>query len=264
MSALNAVLADLHAESEELDQTVAALSTEQWATLTPAPGWTVAHQIAHLAWTDEVSLLGAVDPERFMAVLADAAADPGGFVDSSANAGVTNSPGELLVRWRAGRAALMVALAEVPDGTKLPWFGTQMSATSMATARLMETWAHGQDIADALGIARVPTARLKHIARLAVRTRDWAFGVNDLTPPSSEFRVELGAPDGDEIWEWGPTDAADRVAGPALDLCLLATQRRHRTDLTLVATGADADTWLNIAQAFAGPPGKGRAAGLTA
>ena len=90
-----------------------------------------------------------------------------------------------------------------------------------------------------------------------MRTRDWAFGVNDLTPPSGEFRVELGAPDGAEIWEWGPTDAADRVAGPALDLCLLATQRRHRTDLALVATGADADAWLNIAQAFAGPPGKG-------
>ena len=261
MSALNAVLADLHAESDDLDQRVAALSTEQWATLTPAPGWTIAHQIAHLAWTDEVSLLGVVDPERFMAVLSDAAADPGGIVDSGASAGSSQTPGELLVRWRAGRATLAVALAGVPDGTKLPWFGTQMSATSMATARLMETWAHGQDIADALGVLRTPTNRLKHIARLAVRTRDWAFGVNDLAAPAGEFRVELGAPDGDEIWEWGPTEATNRVAGPALDLCLLATQRRHRTDLTLVATGDEADRWLDIAQAFAGPPGQGRIAG---
>jgi uncharacterized protein (TIGR03084 family) len=261
MSALNAVLADLHAESDDLDQRVAALSTEQWATLTPAPGWTIGHQIAHLAWTDEVSLMGIVDPERFMAVLAEAAADPGGYADSGAQAGNAQSPGEILVRWRAGRAALAVALAGVPDGTKLPWFGTQMSAASMATARLMETWAHGQDIADALGIQRVPTARLKHIARLAVRTRDYAFGMNDLTPPGNEFRVELGSPDGSEIWEWGPTDATDRVAGPALDLCLLATRRRHRSDLSLVATGADADTWLDIAQAFAGPPGQGRTAG---
>ncbi len=260
MSALNAVLADLHDESADLDQRVAALSGEQWETLTPAPGWTIAHQIAHLAWTDEVSLLGVVDPERFTAVLADALADPGGFVDAGATAGLGRGIGELLVRWRAGRAALAVALAEVPDGTKLPWFGTQMSATSMATARMMETWAHGQDIADALGVRRTPTKRLKHIARLAVRTRDWAFGVNDLTPPSEEFRVELGAPDG-EIWEWGPADAANRVAGPALDLCLLATQRRHRADLSLVATGPEADAWLDIAQAFAGPPGQGRTAG---
>jgi uncharacterized protein (TIGR03084 family) len=261
MSALNAVLADLHAESDDLDQRVAALSTEEWGTLTPAPGWTISHQIAHLAWTDEVSLLGIVDPERFAEVLGDAAADPGGFIDSSANAGYTKTPGELLVRWRAGRAALAVALAGVPDGTKLPWFGTQMSATSMATARLMETWAHGQDIADALGVQRVATARLKHIARLAVRTRDWSFGVNDLAPPSGEFRIELGAPNGDEVWEYGPTNATDRVAGPALDLCLLATQRRHRTDLALVATGPDADRWLDIAQAFAGPPGQGRVSG---
>jgi uncharacterized protein (TIGR03084 family) len=261
MSALNAVLADLHDESEDLDHRVAALPTEAWSTETPAPGWTIAHQIAHLAWTDEVSLLSAIDPERFMAVLGEAAADPGGFVDSSAQGGADQSPGELLVRWRAGRAALGVALAGVPDGVRLPWFGTQMSATSMATGRLMETWAHGQDVADALGVRREATARLKHIARLAVRTRDWAYGVRDLTPPADEFRVELGAPDGVEIWTWGPADASNRVAGPALDFCLLATQRRHRGDLAVIASGDEADRWLDIAQAFAGPPGLGRALG---
>ncbi|HCT77704.1 MAG TPA: TIGR03084 family protein [Micromonosporaceae bacterium] len=260
MSALNDVLADLHAESEDLDHRVAALSPDEWATLTPAPGWTITHQIAHLAWTDEVSLISIVDPERFMELLSQAAADPGGFVEAGAQAGAQDSPGAILVRWRAGRAALGVALAEVPDGVKLPWFGTQMSAASMATARLMETWAHGQDVADALRIDREPTKRLRHIARLAVRTRDWAFGIRELDPPADEFRVELGAPDG-EIWTWGPTDSNNRVAGPALDFCLLATQRRHRSDLALVATGAEADMWLNIAQAFAGPPGQGRVQG---
>jgi uncharacterized protein (TIGR03084 family) len=261
MSALNDVLADLHDESEDLDHRVAALPTEAWKKETPAPGWTIAHQIAHLAWTDEVSVLSVVDPERFVAVLGEAASDPGGFVESTTQAGAGHSPGELLIRWRAGRAALGVALAGVPDGVRLPWFGTQMSAAGMATGRLMETWAHGQDVADALGVRREPTARLKQIARLAVRTRDWAFGVRNMTPPAEEFRVELGAPDGVEIWTWGPPDAANRVAGPALDFCLLATQRRHRGDLSVVATGELADTWLDIAQAFAGPPGQGRALG---
>jgi uncharacterized protein (TIGR03084 family) len=261
MSTLNDVLTDLRAESEDLDHRVAALPTEAWKIETPAPGWTIAHQIAHLAWTDEVALLSTVDPERFIAVLSDAAADPGGFVEATTQAGAEQSPGELLVRWRAGRAALAVALAEVPDGTRLPWFGTQMTATSMVTGRLMETWAHGQDVADALGVTREPTARLKHIARLAVRTRDWAFGVRGMTPPADEFRVELGAPDGLDVWTWGPADATNRVAGPALDFCLLATQRRHRGDLAIVATGEDAAVWLDIAQAFAGPPGQGRTQG---
>lgn len=261
MSTLNDVLADLHAESEDLDHRVAALPTEAWKSETPAPGWTISHQIAHLAWTDEVALMATIDPERFLAVLSDAAADPGGFVEATTQAGASHSPGELLVRWRSGRASLAAALAEVRDGTKLPWFGTQMTAASMATGRLMETWAHGQDVADALGVTREATNRLKHIARLAVRTRDWAFGVRGLAAPAEEFRVELGAPDGTDVWTWGPADASNRVAGPALDFCLLATQRRHRNDLSIVAIGAEANAWLDIAQAFAGPPGQGRIAG---
>jgi uncharacterized protein (TIGR03084 family) len=258
MSALNSVLADLHDESEDLDRLVAPLAN--WQTLTPAPGWTIAHQIAHLAWTDEVSLDAVSDQDKFNARLSEALADPGGYVDAAANAlSEAHTPGELLVTWRRGRAALAAALAEVPDGTKIPWYGTRMSATSMATARLMETWAHGQDVADALQISREPSARLKHIAFLAVRTRDWAYGVRELPAPDEEFFVELGAPDG-SVWTFGPSDASNRVAGPALDFCLLAVQRRNRADLSLIATGPHADQWLDIAQAFAGPPGQGRAA----
>lgn len=257
MSALNSVLADLHDESDDLDRLVSALPVADWATQTPAPGWTISHQIAHLAWTDDVSRLAATDPAAFAVALAKAAEDPAGFVDAGANEGAALSPGELLVRWRSGRAALAVALAEIPDGTKVAWFGTQMSATTMATARIMETWAHGQDVVDALGVTRPPTARIKHITWLAVRTRDYAFQVHGLVPPAEPFRIELIGPSGD-LWEFGPPDSSERISGPALDLCLLATQRRHRNDLALVAVGGNADKWLNIAQAFAGLPGTGR------
>jgi uncharacterized protein (TIGR03084 family) len=121
----------------------------------------------------------------------------------------------------------------------------------------METWAHGQDVADAVGVVRQPTDRLRHVVRIGVRARDFAFGVHGLTPPSEEFRVELLAPSG-ELWAYGPEDAPQRVTGPALDFCLLVTQRAHRTDLAVDAVGPDADRWLDIAQAFAGPPGAGR------
>jgi uncharacterized protein (TIGR03084 family) len=132
-----------------------------------------------------------------------------------------------------------------------------MSAASMATARLMETWAHGRDVADALGETPAPTDRLRHIVRLGVRTRNFAFGVHGLPTPFEEFRVELRGPSG-AMWTYGPEDATDRVTGPALDFCLLVTQRAHRADLALRAEGPDADRWLDIAQAFAGPPGSGR------
>ena len=113
----------------------------------------------------------------------------------------------------------------------------------MATARLMETWAHGLDVADAVGVKRPATARLRSIAHIGVRTRDFAFAVNGLAAPADPFRVELAAPDG-STWAWGPEDAAQRVTGSAEDFCTLVTQRRPRSALNVTAEGADAEQWL--------------------
>ncbi|MCU1655822.1 MAG: hypothetical protein JWO57_478 [Pseudonocardiales bacterium] len=257
MADLTAVLADLTAECDELDAVVATLPEADWSRPTPAPGWTIAHQIAHLAWTDNVATLSVTDPGAFQAELWRALTDVAGFVDRAAAERVAQPVAELHSSWRAGQAALVTALAHVPDGTKLSWFGPPMSAASMATARIMETWAHGQDVVDALGITRLPTARLRNVAHLGVRTRDFAFLLRERPVPADAFRVELSAPDGSP-WTWGPEGAAQRVSGPALDFCLLVSQRRHRADLAVRAEGPEADEWLNIAQTFAGPPGDGR------
>ncbi|MCX4511586.1 TIGR03084 family metal-binding protein [Streptomyces sp. NBC_01619] len=251
------VIDDLRAESEELDRLVGELSDEQWETATPAAGWTVAHQIAHLAWTDEVALLAVTNPGAFAEEVEKALVAPDTFVDRAAEAGARRPPRELLAHWRAGRDGLRQALGDAPAGSRFPWYGPPMSATSMATARLMETWAHGQDVADALGVVREPTARLRHVAHIGVRARGYAYTVRGIEPPKQEFRVELTGPDG-ELWAYGPEDAAERVTGPALDFCLLVTQRAHRDDLAVRAEGAEADRWLDIAQAFAGPAGPGR------
>ncbi|GAA5066907.1 TIGR03084 family metal-binding protein [Streptomyces similanensis] len=248
---------DLRAESEELDRLVAGLSAERWRAATPAPGWSVAHQIAHLAWTDRSAFLAVTDPEQFRALVEKALAAPDSFVDQGAEEGAALAPEELLDRWRAGRAALDGALRAAAPGARFPWYGPPMSAASVATGRLMETWAHGQDVADALGAVRAPSDRLRHVVRIGVRARDFAFAVRGLPAPGEEFRVEVVAPSG-AVWTYGPEDAAQRVAGPALDFCLLVTQRAHRADLAVRADGADADRWLDIAQAFAGPPGAGR------
>lgn len=244
------VLHDLRVESALLDDLVAPLY--DWSLPTPAKGWTVGHQIGHLAWTDHVSVQAITDPEGFQRQLQNADLS---LVDDIAAENAARP--DLLAYWRAGREQLAEVLAKVPQGEKLQWFGPPMSAVSMATARLMETWAHGQDVADALGVQRQPSERLRHVAHIGVRTIKFAFLVNGLTPPDEEIRVELQGPSG--MWTWGPEDAENRITGQAMDFCLLVTQRRHRDDLDVTAKGEVAQRWLPIAQAFAGPPGAGQA-----
>lgn len=260
---LEDLLADLGAEGDQLWNAVAGLDEAAWALPTPAAGWSVATQVAHLLWTDETAALAAhsVEGEREKAawdeVVLRAIADPSGFVDESAHEVARLRPQPLLARWGAARTALTEALRGFPAGEKMPWFGPSMSPPSMATARFMETWAHALDVYDALGLTPERSDRVRHVAHLGVRTRDYAFRVHEIAPPVEEFRVELTAPSG-EAWTWGPTDATERVSGSAYDFALLVTQRINRADTELEAVGADAETWLGIAQCFAGPQGKGR------
>ncbi|SIS14512.1 TIGR03084 family metal-binding protein [Williamsia sterculiae] len=257
MSVLSALVDDLVAESASLDDLVADLDENAWRTPTPAAGWTIAHQIGHLSWTDRMSVIAATDTEGFTRVLEQAFGNPGGFVDEGAEVEAAQASDVILTRWREARGQLAAALLGAGEGVKLPWFGPPMSPASMATARIMETWAHGQDVADALGVGVEPTDRLRAVAHIGVRTRDFAYQVNNKPVPAAPFRVELTAPGGD-LWTWGPHDADNRITGPALDFCRLVTQRRAVADLALDIVGDDAREWSTIAQCFAGPPGSGR------
>lgn len=256
---LEQVLTDLSAEGDALDALVSGLDEAGWRTATPAEGWDVATTIVHLAWTDECAIAAGTNKEAWDGLILKAMADPNGFVDVEAFEGAKATGAEILARWQAGRPALTTMLREYPAGQKLPWYGPPMSPASMATARFMETWAHTLDVADALGVTLEPTDRLRHVAHLGVRTRNYAYSVHQLEPPAEEFRIDLVSPSGEQ-WSWGPEDAAQTLTGSAYDFCLLVTQRAHRDDLDLVAVGPDVDRWLDIAQAFAGPSGEGRVA----
>jgi uncharacterized protein (TIGR03084 family) len=269
MTTLASILADLAVEWEELRALLAPLPEEGWRTPTPAVGWDVATQIAHLAWTDETAAVAAAsvdgsgDPAKqaaWEAVVALVLTDPDGFIDTAARAEAAAAPTDILARWDSSRPALVAALTAVPDGVRMPWFGPPMVPASMATARIMETWAHGLDVRAALGVTPVPSDRVRHVCHIGVRTRDFAYLVHGETAPTEPFRVELTAPSG-AVWGWGPEEAAQRVTGPGWDFALLATQRAHLDDTALRAVGDDAAHWLTIAQAFAGPPGGGRAPG---
>ena len=259
MTLLDDLLSALASEGSRLRATLAVLPDEAWRAPTPAAGWDVATQIAHLAWTDEAALLAVAaargDSAAWDALVLRALADPDRVVDAEALAGAEHPPAELLARWDTARRGLAEALPTV-DG-KLPWFGPPMSPASMATARLMETWAHSLDVYEALGIEPTVTDAIYHVCYLGIRTRNYAYAMHDLTPPAEEFRVELTGPGG-AAWAWGPVDAEQRVSGPAYDFARLVTRRIHRDDTALTASGAEAEQWLSIAQAFAGPPGDGR------
>jgi len=251
-----ALVSDLADEEEALDALVGDLDSAGWATPTPAEGWTVEHQIAHLAATEEWARTSLEDPDRFRADLEAYADDPearaaglrDGRLGRSAPAGSS-----ALDWWRENRAATGAALRERAASDRVPWFGPDMSVASFATARVMETWAHGQDVADALGVTRAPTSRLRHVAEIGVRARPFAYASRGIELPPADVRVELVAPDGTE-WAWGPYDASDRISGSALDWCLVATQRRNPADTGLTVTGDAAAEWIGIVQAFAGPP----------
>ncbi len=174
-SRLLGVLADLEAEGDALDGLVADLDDAGWRSPTPAEGWDVATSVAHLAWTDQAAVLAATDKTGWDEIVLQAIADPHGFVDQAAAAAAAVPPEELLATWRTGRVDLARALTAFPPGDKLPWFGPPMSPTSMATARYMETWAHGLDVAAALAVEVAPHDRVRHVVHIGVRTRGFSF-----------------------------------------------------------------------------------------
>lgn len=251
------ICSDLELEHADLDSMVAAIDEAQWSCPTPADGWAVRDQVSHLWFFDVRAYMALTDPDAFEADKQVLLA--GGGTDASIEPGRRMTGEQLLQQWRTDRARLVEVAREVDPSVRVPWYGPSMAARSFITARLMETWAHGQDVVDALGSTRAPSARLRHVAHIGVRARPFSYAVNGMTLPDGDVRVSLESPDG-TTWEWGES-ATDVVSGSALDFCLVVTQRRHVADTSLRVDGAAAIEWISIAQAFAGPPGGGRAAG---
>ncbi|MFE4856853.1 maleylpyruvate isomerase family mycothiol-dependent enzyme [Streptomyces sp. NPDC056670] len=241
------VLSDLAAEGDVLDALVAA--EDDWTRPTPAAGWTIAHQIAHLAAADVNVLTALRAPAAFDAVRERADAGGSRYADDVAAEGAARPRAALLDQWRAGRAEVVAALREVPRDFAFPWFGSTLTAALMGPLRVMEIWAHGQDVFDTVGVAHPATTRLKAVAWLGVKGVDLSFAAAQLPPPKAPLRFELAGPGG-ETWAWGPRDAAQRVRGSALGFCIRVTHRRPLSRTGLTATGQDAQTWLEVARVF--------------
>jgi uncharacterized protein (TIGR03084 family) len=244
---------DALAEHDDLRAMLTGIPEEDWERPTPAAGWTVRDQLSHLVYFDGAARQSMVDPDAFRGLLAGAVADIEKFVEATLATGQGIPGSELLDRFTGERRSLVEAARAMPEGARVPWYGPDMSVASSITARIMETWAHGQDVADALGATRPPTDRIRHVCDIGIRARPFSYRSRGLAAPGTPLRVELVAPDG-SLWEWGPPDAVDRIAGPALDFALVVTQRRLLADTALEAEGDDARIWVGFAQAFAGQP----------
>ncbi len=251
------ISADLIAEQSALDAIMAPMAAADWELATPSPRWAVRDQIGHLIYFDHTAALAISDPEAFTAHRDEFIAAAFGSAEAADEftLGKTRAMpvDQLLAYWRECRQELADAAATCGDSDRIGWYGPSMSAKSFLTARLMEVWAHGQDICDTVGVEWVPTDRLRHIAQLGYITRGWTYMNRQLEMPEGDVRVELVAPSGD-TWVYGPDDADATVAGSALDFCLVTSQRRNVAQTGLVIEGDIARDWLEMAQLFAGPP----------
>jgi len=248
------ILSDLKAEQEVLDQFLCTLSEPQWDLPSPAEGWTLRDSVSHIAHIDEVAVLllrGDNSP------LEEAAKMGFGFTSIGPQKGRSMNSAGILSWWGAARSVMLEELSKCDSKKRIPWFAMPMGARAFATARLMETWAHGLDCFDAAGAAPEDTDRLRHVALLAYLARPYAYQVNGLAFPESPLRLELLLPSG-SFWSQGPEGAPDRIRGQAGEFCRVAVRRRHWKDMALEIEGGEAQRFIEIVQTYAGPPGSGR------
>jgi uncharacterized protein (TIGR03084 family) len=250
-NAYEALLDDLRAERDVLDHLLATLPDAAWDRDSPAEGWTLRDCVVHLCETDDSAADAALGITR------GPRGEGAGVLTAGMLRAKTLTPNELRAWYRRAGERMLAALSRYQGDERLPWAGRPMGVRSFTSARLMEHWSHGLDIHDAAGVAPVDTDRLRHVAHLGYITRDFAYRARGLEPPTTPLYVELTSPSG-HTWRWGPPDAADRIEGPAGDWCRVVTQRIHPDDTSLRASGPRAREFLSVAQAFAGPPGKGR------
>lgn len=251
---LGPILADLEGETDALTDLVAPLTTDQWQSVTPAEPWTIADQIGHLAYFDEQATLAITDPDQFAVAVNEVAAALGDV--AALHRGRGHRGGENLSWWRQARTGLIGAASGLEPDRRIAWYGPPMRPSSFLVARLMETWAHGTDVADTLGRSLPVTDRLFRVADLGVRTFSWSFVNRGLEAPAERVRVALRGPSGGvRVWN-DEYDAS--ITGPVEEFCLVVAQRRNVADTHLVLEGGLARRWMEIAQVFAGPPGPGR------
>ncbi len=242
-------------ESEALYAVLKPLDEDAYSIPTQFNSWTINDILQHLHYFNIMADLSLTNPDKFVEDYAviSALRQEHGFVVATNQVlnGLKGKP--LLEAWRAYYHEMTPHFAAADPKQRVKWAGPDMSARSSITARLMETWAHGQEIYDLLGLKRDNADRIKNIAHLGVNTFGWTFANRKEPVPDTVPYVRLTAPSGD-TWEWGAPSESERVEGAAEEFCQVVCQTRNIADTSLLATGLIANQWMSVAQCFAGPP----------
>jgi len=247
---------DFRDESEALYALIAAQDDEVFARTTLFKDWTVDDVVGHLHMFNVAADLSLTDPDGFDAFLAGlmGALKQGSTMGRYTVEWLDGLAGRaLLEAWRDAYRTMSERFAAADPKARVKWAGPEMSVRSSITARLMETWAHGQAVYDLLGVERVDTDRIRNIAHLGVSTFGWTFRNRGIEPPSEPPYVRLTAPSG-AVWEWGEPSETSAVRGDATEFCQVVTQTRNVADTALNLVGDTARRWMEVAQCFAGPP----------
>ncbi len=245
---------DFLAECEALHAVLAPLAREDYEMVTAFKGWRINDVLVHLHFWNMAADTSATDPGAF-AALRDrvvAALSGGRGLRDLENAAIRERGPDLLAAWIGLSRDMADRWDRMDPKRRLPWVGPEMSARSAITARQMETWAHGFEVFDRLGLERQESDRIRNIVVLGVNTFGWSHRVHGLEVPPAMPQLLLTAPSG-ETWTFGDPDAGE-ITGPAVDFAAVVTQTRALADTALRLRGAVARTWMAHAQCFAGPP----------
>ncbi len=247
---------DFREESEALFALLDTVRDQDWKQKTQFKGWTINDVVAHVHlgnYMADLSLQDSAAFVTFMQSLTSARTKGSGHLGFTHTWLQGTKDRALLQQWRDFYLEMAERFAVADPKMRVKWAGPDMSVRSSITARLMETWAHGQAVYDVLGQVRRDTDRIKNIAVLGINTFGWTFANRSIAVPAEIPTVRLTAPSG-AIWAWGPPEADNLVEGSAVEFCQVVTQVRNIVDTTLRVLGATATHWMAVAQCFAGPP----------
>lgn len=251
------IVRDLREEGDALYELLKTLDESDWERPTPFKSWTVRDVVEHLHFSDRLAVTSLKSDEEFLktaAVMGRAITEEGLNLKDCARREIGSlEPSALLQLWRDYFKEMCDLLAAANPKTRLKWFGPDMGVRMFATARQMETWAHGQEVYDLLRVPREYTDRIKNIAVIGIKTFGWTFVNRGLEIPAKMPYVRLTSPSG-EIWEWNQPDRDNRLEGLASEFCHVVTQGRNIADTKLEVVGETATKWMAIAQCFAGGP----------
>lgn len=244
---------DFKAESMALYELLANVEANRFSEKTQFKKWTVNHILQHLHYWNTMADLSLVDEQLFVEriqQMRDSGLNMRGFESYF----LDNLSGkELLIQWHKFLPVVSEHFLVADPKMRLKWGGPDMSARSSITARLMETWAHGQEIYDHFGVERINTDRIKNIAYLGVNTYGWTYAVRGRQAPDERPYIKLNAPSGD-TWKWNAPNERNFVFGDATEFCQVVTQSRNVAETQLTVVGDIANEWMSMAQCFAGAP----------